>query len=186
MTTPTQPIIQPTWHQHFMSLAYLIAWKSKDPSTKVGAVIVTREHSILSTGYNGLPRGCRDDLPERNERPIKYAWYEHAERNAIYNSAMVGGSSLLGTTMYTPGLPCVDCMRGIIQSGIALVITHKEWREETYQLITPDQSWFQVQKEVVNIMQKETFVNHSELSINLPTAIGFFNGHYIYFGGKKK
>ena len=182
MTKPMQPIIQPTWHQHFMSLAYLIAWKSKDPSTKVGAVIVTHEKSILSTGYNGLPRKCHDNIPSRNERPIKYAWYEHAERNAIYNSAKVGGSSLSGTIIYTPGLPCVDCLRGIIQSGITSIITHQGWREATTPLTTPDQSWVQTQKEVFTEMSREAGVNHFELPINLPTSIGFFNGNYIYFG----
>ncbi len=181
MTKPMKPIIQPTWHQHFMSLAYMIAWKSKDPSTKVGTVIVTTQGSILSTGYNGLPRGCNDNIPSRNERPIKYAWYEHAERNAIYNSTKVGGSSLSGTIIYTPGLPCIDCLRGIIQSGIATIITHKEWREETTPLITSDQPWYKEQHSAVTEMIEETGIEVFELSLHLPASTGFFNGHHIFF-----
>ena len=171
----------PTWHEYFMTLAYSIAKKSKDPSTKVGAIIVDTQHSILSTGYNVLPRGCIDDISERNTRPIKYAWYEHAERNAIYNAARVGGAPLAGSIMYTQGLPCADCMRGIIQAGISHVVTHKEWREATHPLITPDQSWFQIQQETVEAMWRESHIGYIELSLHLPTSTGFFNGHHIFF-----
>ena len=168
----------PTWHEYFMALAYLTASKSKDPSTKVGAVIVAEGNSVISTGYNGLPRGCNDDLPERNLRPIKYAWYEHAERNAIYNAA--GQSvALKNTIIYTPGLPCVDCLRGIIQSGLGAIFIHKEWREAITPLITSDQPWYKGQRSVVNEMIEETGIEVFELSLNLPSSTGFFNGQRI-------
>lgn len=96
---------------------------SKDQSTKVAAMIIGRQsHEIRSSGYNGMPRGCRDDVLARHERPEKYFWYEHAERNAIYNAARVGtplAGSLLLVTMY----PCMDCARAIVQAGIEEVVT---------------------------------------------------------------
>ena len=183
MTKSKQLPIPPTWHEYFMALAYLTASKSKDPSTKVGAVIVAEGNSIISTGYNGLPRGVNDDPKlyyRNNQRPSKYFWYEHAERNAIYNAAKQG-IILNNTIIITPGIPCVDCLRGIIQSGIKAIFTHKEWREETTPLITSDQPWHKEQRSVVTEMIEETGIELYELSLHLPTSTGFFNGHHIFF-----
>ncbi len=118
------------WDKYHMSMAFLAAMKSKDPSTKIGAVIVGPNNEIRSTGYNGLPRGCNDTLPERDERPTKYFYYEHAERNAIYNAARMG-IPLQGCKMYTQGVPCADCCRGVIQSGISEVIVWQAWDAST-------------------------------------------------------
>lgn len=112
------------WDQYFMSMTYLVSMKSKDPSTRIGAVIVGPDHEIRSTGYNGLPRGLDDDQPQRSERPEKLFWYEHGERNAIYNAARMG-IALKDCTMYTQGVPCADCARAVIQAGIRRVIVDK-------------------------------------------------------------
>lgn len=127
-----------SWNDYFLKMVDLVASKSKDESAKIGAVIVNEDHAIVSTGYNGLPRGCNDDTTWRQERPLKYAWFEHAERNAIYNAAR-HGIKLKGCTMYVRGGVCCDCARGIIQTGITLLVVgpmpnqteeHKErWRE---------------------------------------------------------
>ena len=117
------------WCQYFMSMAYLVAMKSKDPSTKVGAVIVGPDNEIRSTGFNGLPRGMDDTLLERHEKPIKYKLYEHAERNALYNAARMG-IDVNGCTIYTQGTPCVDCARGIIQSGIKKLVVDLFWDKD--------------------------------------------------------
>jgi len=114
------------WDNYFMSMAYLVAMKSKDQSTHVGAVIVGPNNEIRSTGYNSFVRGINDNVPERHERPEKYFWMEHSERNAIFNAARVG-TSTEGCIMYTPGIPCADCCRGIIQSGIKEVVVHNKW-----------------------------------------------------------
>lgn len=114
-----------TWDEFFMRQVYLVAEKSKDPSTKIGAVIV-RENRVISQGYNGLPSGCRDDMEYRNDKPEKYFWYEHGERNAIYSCARHGVATK-GTTLYTQGVPCADCARAVIQAGISKVIVHAEW-----------------------------------------------------------
>ena len=116
------------WDQYFMEMAYHVASRSKDPDTNVGAVIIGSGHEILTTGYNSLPRGLRDDVPERMERPAKYQWFEHAERNSIYNAARVG-ARLVGGIMYITGMPCIDCARAIQQVGITEVITHSTWDE---------------------------------------------------------
>lgn len=109
------------WDEYFLKMADLVASKSKDPSTKAGAVIVGPNHEIRSTGYNGFPRGVVDSEERYNDRPTKYMYVEHAERNAIYNAAR-HGVALDGCSIYINGFPCNDCARAIIQSGIKEII----------------------------------------------------------------
>ena len=111
------------WDELFIRQAMLIAQKSKDPSTKVGCVIVGQDNAVLSMGFNGFPRGVEESLPERWERPMKYSWVEHAERNAIFNAARVG-VSLNNARAYInwEPKPCADCTRALIQAGIKEVI----------------------------------------------------------------
>ena len=110
-----------TWDEHFMFLAYAISMKSKDDSTKIGCVAVGSDNEIRSTGYNGLPRGV-EYKKERFERPNKYFWFEHSERNTVYNATRIG-VSLKGCRMYVTSLPpCADCARAIIQAGITEVV----------------------------------------------------------------
>lgn len=186
------------WDQYYITLAMHVACKSKDPSTKVGCVIVGPDNEIRSTGFNGFPRGVQETallnehlpnlinkhtatvrcsnpecegnipvtqedcdkymftkdymkcsthfregevglIPERWERPAKYEWVEHAERNAVYNAARIG-VSLLGCRAYLnwEPRPCVECCKGFIQAGIIEVIgpnlpfpsggTRKDWK----------------------------------------------------------
>ena len=105
------------WNYRFMGMALHMSGLSKDPNTKVGSIVVGPQKEVRSEGYNGFPRGVNDDIQERHFRPIKYSFYEHAERNAIYNAGRFG-TSLDGCTMYVTMPPCADCARGIIQSGI--------------------------------------------------------------------
>lgn len=109
------------WDEHWLKVAEVIAESSKDQSTKVGCVIVGGDNEVRSTGYNGLPRGADDDVPERSIRPEKLLWYEHAERNAVFNAARIG-IPLSGSTCYSTLCPCMDCARGVIQSGIKRVV----------------------------------------------------------------
>jgi dCMP deaminase len=108
------------WQQYFMGFAEHAAAKSKDPSTRVGCVIVGPDGEIRSTGYNGIPRGVRDSA-ERLERPAKYLWVSHAEENAVAHAARVG-VSLKGCTAYVTHHPCSRCARTLIQSGVAAVV----------------------------------------------------------------
>ena len=118
----------PNWDDYFMSMVYLVAEKSKDKKTHIGAVIVGPDNEIKSTGYNSFVRKLNDNVSARQEKPEKYFWFEHAERNAIYNATLIG-TSLKGSKMYTNGIPCMDCARGLIQSGVLEVIVDKKWNE---------------------------------------------------------
>jgi dCMP deaminase len=109
------------WTDYFLEIAEVVKLKSKDQSTQIGAVVVGEGKNVLSTGYNSFPRGLDDSLQERQERPEKYFWMEHAERNAIYNAALEGVSLKNSTIYLTSGLPCMDCARGIVNSGIKVV-----------------------------------------------------------------
>jgi len=106
------------WTDYFKNIAEQIKLRSKDNNTKIGVVIVGKDNEIISTGYNSFVRGINDDVNERQQRPEKYYWFEHAERNAIYNAARIGVSTK-GSKMYMScGVACADCARAIIQAGI--------------------------------------------------------------------
>jgi dCMP deaminase len=119
---------QHEWDRYFMGLCKHVATRSKDRSTKLGAVIVDNEHATVSTGYNSFPRGIDDYVEARYERPEKYFWFEHAERNAIFGAAR-NGTSLRGCKIYCAWMPCADCARAIIQVGIVEVILDGELYE---------------------------------------------------------
>lgn len=122
---------QTRWDRHFIRMARLCSEMSEDKHTHVGAVIVGPDNEIRSTGYNGFPRKVKSS-PERFERPEKYHWFEHAERNAIYNAARIGVSTK-DCTLYVQGPPCVECARSIIQSGITRVVIDKVANEKWMQ-----------------------------------------------------
>lgn len=114
------------WDQRFIQLCdYLASW-SEDPSRKVGAVLVGKGNAVVSTGYNGLPRGVSGEVEKRFDRTdgYKYHWVEHAERNAIFNASR-NGVNTTGTTIYSSLFPCSDCSRAIIQSGIIELVTRE-------------------------------------------------------------
>lgn len=113
-----------SWDEYFMGVAMLSAQRSKDPSTQVGACIVSQDNKILSMGYNGLPLGCSDDefpwekdddTPEHS----KYFYSTHSELNAILNYR---GGSLDGTKLYVTLFPCNECAKACIQAGIKTII----------------------------------------------------------------
>ncbi len=109
------------WDEYFMGVSLLAAKRSKDPNTQVGACIVDENNIILSTGYNGFPYGCSDDVYpwERTGNDTKYNYVVHAELNAILNAR---GKDLKGAKLYVDLFPCNECAKAIIQSGIAEVV----------------------------------------------------------------
>lgn len=130
------------WDKRFMEQAKFVSEWSKDKNTKTGAVVVDEENTELVMGYNGFARGANDDdYPSRYERPDKYFWTEHAERNAIYKAARLG-ISLKNTKMYCTYFPCADCTRAIIQAGIKQLYTekpdfnHHKWGESWVEAMT--------------------------------------------------
>ena len=106
------------WDEYFMGIALLTAMRSKDPSSQVGACIVSPENKILSLGYNGMPIGCDDDA----------MYVCHAELNAILNSAH---NNLKGARVYVTLFPCNECTKAIIQSGIAEVVYYSDKYHDT-------------------------------------------------------
>lgn len=110
-----------SWDEYFMGVAMLAAGRSKDPNTQVGACIVSPENIIISTGYNGMPKGCSDDeFPwARTGEETKYPFVVHAELNAILNA---NGRDLRGSRLYVALFPCNECAKAIIQSGVREVL----------------------------------------------------------------
>jgi len=135
---------QHEWDLYFLKMAELVATKSCDNSLHVGCVIVGPDNEVRSTGYNGFCRGV-EPTPQRLERPAKYDWTEHGERNAIYNAARMG-TSLRGCTAYiacTPrenggNAPCLDCTRALIQAGVTKIV---EWNTPSVQTEKDTGTW---------------------------------------------
>lgn len=132
------------WDQHFLALALCHARMSKDPSTKVGAVVVDEDRVVLAAGFNGLPRGIADTPERLNDRDTKLKLVVHAEMNAVLSAARVG-ARLKGSTMYMVatdagavwgGCPCTRCSVELIQAGISEVVsppfktTPSRWRDD--------------------------------------------------------
>ena len=111
------------WDEYFMGIAMLAARRSKDPNTQVGACIVSEDNIIISTGYNGMPKGCSDDIfpweRDGQQDMTKYPYVVHAELNAILNA---NGRDLRGSRIYVALFPCNECAKAIIQSGVKEVL----------------------------------------------------------------
>lgn len=124
-----------TWDETFMLMSAVIAQRSKDPNTQLGACIVDDSNIIIGLGYNGFPRGCSDDiLPWGREGGFiekKYAYVVHAERNAIYNA----NKGVKGCKLYCFLFPCNECVKTIIQSGIKEIIYAEDWYHDDEQYI---------------------------------------------------
>lgn len=119
------------WQRRFFDMAHLVASWSKDPSSKIGAVIVDPQKRVISTGYNGLPVGVEDSKERLGDRETKYKMILHAEENAI----MFAKQNLNGCSIYVTKMPpCAHCAALIIQSGIKFVYAPEaevpeRWRE---------------------------------------------------------
>lgn len=113
------------WDEYFMAIAKLSAMRSKDPSTQVGACIVSNDNRILSIGYNGAPNGFSDEkFPwgrDGKNLDTKYPYVCHAELNAILNYRE-SKKDLEDARIYVDLFPCNECAKIIIQSGIKEVI----------------------------------------------------------------
>ena len=120
-TEPRKDFI--SWDECFMRIAHVIALRSKDPSTQVGAVIADKDNVVIGLGYNGFPRGIESDkLPWEREgeklSDTKYAYVCHAEENAIYNSSKQPKNCKLYCSLF----PCNECAKTIVQNGITEVV----------------------------------------------------------------
>lgn len=114
------------WDERFLDIAKTVSNWSKDPSSKVGAVITNQDNRIISLGFNGLPSGMEDKDEILENRELKYRTILHAEENAI----LFARQSLEGFTIYTyPMQPCIKCTSFIIQTGIKRVVSFKVYNE---------------------------------------------------------
>ena len=121
------------WDRHFLQLCIDHARMSKDPSTRVGAVIVGPDREIRSAGFNGFPRGIADTAERLNDRDTKLRLVVHGEMNAVLAAARVG-VPLKGCTLYLAatnvsglvwgGPPCVRCTVEVIQAGITEIVSY--------------------------------------------------------------
>lgn len=111
-------IFNEIWNERFLDLAQLVGSWSKDPSTKVGAVIVRPDRTIASVGFNGFPRNVADVYTTREDKLMRTV---HAEMNAI----LAAVEPVRGYVLYvSPLFPCANCAAAIIQSGISHVVAH--------------------------------------------------------------
>lgn len=105
------------WDEYFLNIAEQVALKSKDPSTKTGAVIVDEQYRPVSFGYNGFISGC-DESKMSNERPMKYHLVLHGEMNAI----LFAKRDLRNCILYTLYAPCENCLKYALQTGIKRIV----------------------------------------------------------------
>lgn len=134
-----------TWDQKFLQAAQLIATWSKDPNHKVGCVIVDDDHNQLSGGYNGFPRGVKDDDRLNAASSLldtKLRIIVHAEANAVAAAAR-NGHSLKGGTAYITSAPCCQCASLLIQAGVKRVVIpdstldpNSKWAQDMCMAIT--------------------------------------------------
>lgn len=142
------------WYKYFMFIAKITSIRSKDPNTKVGAVIVNEDYHIIGTGYNGLPRGCDDkdypwDIKEGEFLSTKYPYIVHAEANAIANSTC----KVKGASIFVTLFPCNECTKLIIQNGIKKVFYLED---------RPDRDWSIASKTMFNDCKVE-YINLGEM-----------------------
>lgn len=120
------------WDTYFLGIADAVSQKSKD-TTKVGAVITTRDHLIVSTGFNGMPRHVSSTFEEEvvEDQDEKLLWMVHAEANAVINAARTGNATP-GCFLYVNKFPCYGCLQAIIQAGITRIYTDDKayWRND--------------------------------------------------------
>lgn len=107
------------WDARFIGLARLVATWSKDPDRRSGAVLVATDLRKISVGYNGLPKGIADTDDRLSDRELKNMMTVHAELNALFNA----GFSPATCTLYTTSFPCHECAKGIVQTGVARLVT---------------------------------------------------------------
>lgn len=112
-----------------MAVAETMMAMSKDPSTKVGAVAIDDDFNVISVGYNGFPRGVDDNVPDRQERPLKYSIVVHAEANVVAQAARKGHSLAGSTVIVTSLFPCSNCAGLLTQAGIKRIITTRSDNE---------------------------------------------------------
>lgn len=157
-------------HEFFMRTVYEVAKLSKDPRTKIGSVLVKNDN-IISVGYNNFPSKVLDLEERYYTKELKYQFIVHSELNSILNAAKKGISTD-NSTLYTQGVPCSNCAKHIIQSGVTKIIVHKQWPNLTY---SPD--WVK-SFEYSNLMLEEASIS-LECYDKILSVYGYLDGKEI-------
>ena len=118
---------QSEWDEYFMQIAETVATKSKDPSSKMGCVIVDQNKRVVSLGYNGMLQGADESKMTLSERPMKYYFAIHSEMNAI----LFAHQDLTGCTIYNRVATCEYCLKYCLQAGIKRFV-YKELRVHSH------------------------------------------------------
>jgi len=140
------------WELRYLEMAKLVSTWSKDQSTKVGAVIVDSDNTVISVGFNGLPRRIQDTDQRLNNRDVKLKMIIHAEINAIITAKR----PLNGTTIYTyPFMSCSQCAGLIIQSGICRHISYKTDNERWKDSFDLALEMFDEARVIVNLLEEK-------------------------------
>lgn len=155
--TKNQSNTRPSFHEYFLSLAFVVSCRSEDPDTKHGSVAVSRDnHVIIGTGYNGLIRGANPNNFNLN-RPFKYDVMCHSEVNCILNCSIPPRTYPGGVDLYVSGKPCTDCLQFIYQAGIDTIYMAKRQGTKLESKETED---------LFNKIVNEVGINIIELDIN--------------------
>lgn len=139
-----------TWDDYFMIQAFAAAFKSKDTRQIVGCVVVGPYNNILTTGFNGFPRGVQETDERMLDKTTKLLFIAHAERNAMDQAAR-HGISLHGASMFVTKHPCNECAKSIIQAGIRRVVCPP---------LSPESSWSESARLAKTMLDEAQVVLH--------------------------
>ena len=142
------------WDEYFMRMAYLVSFKSRDPKTKIGSVLV-REKNVIATGYNSFPRKVLDLQERYANRDLKLKMTNHSEENTILTSARLGINTS-NSILYTFGIPCHVCSKAIIQGSISEIVIHAQWPN-----LTHSDAWIE------SIKLGKTMLNEAAINIRV-------------------
>jgi dCMP deaminase len=160
------------WDEYFIGIAEAVSKKSKDPNSQVGAVIVSADRLVVSTGYNGMARGLKDDEKTLTDKARKLDWVVHAEHNAILNAARFG-ISMHGCMLYVNKFPCFACLMVIVQAGVVRLYTNDKeyWKNDP---LDGDHDGKRYIQRVARI--EIAAPNHPEFSLDPPALMKFGPG----------
>jgi dCMP deaminase len=163
--------------KYYQLVRFMANLFSKDDSTKVGCLFITPgTYEILTLGYNGMPRGVDETKEHRWIRPEKYDYFEHAERNAIFNAARTG-TSLLGSICIVTLFPCCDCARGIIQSGAKMVVSMNPFTVNDRATIDRWGSKWKTSIEMLNEAGVQIhYLSNEDIQMDPSVALSLMNG----------
>lgn len=157
---------QREWDEYFMKIAETVALKSKDPSSKMGCVIVDKNKRVISLGYNGLVQGADESKLTLSERPMKYYFVTHSEMNAV----LFAHQDLTGCTIYNRVATCDNCLKYCLQAGIKRFVyeelrvhSHSTDKKSSMTNITTDEAVIRLLAsmpgiETLNISNGKTYI----------------------------